>query len=81
MINLTITNEFARELATLLINDYNNHQGKKEGNLRFIAFRCLYNHLKELQQAPMIMHAQKPIDFEPKCWFEGKPIKIKNNQI
>ena len=79
MITLTITNEFAHELATLLINDYNNHQGREKGALRFVAFRCLYNHLKELEQKHMIVHAQKPVDFEPNCWFEGKPIKIKNN--
>ena len=79
MVTLTITNEFAHELATLLINDYNNHQGRENGALRFVAFRCLYSHLKALEQAPMIVHAQKPVDFEPNCWFEGKPIKIENN--
>lgn len=79
MVNLTITNEFAHELATLLINDYNNHQGKEKDALRFVAFRCLYSHLKALEQAPMIVHAQKPVDFKPECWFEGKPIKIENN--
>lgn len=79
MVNLTITNEFAHELATLLINDYNRHQGKEKGALRFVAFRCLYSYLKALEQAPMIVHAQKPVDFEPECWFEGKPIKIENN--
>ena len=79
MVNLTITNEFARELATLLINDYNGYQGKEKGALRFVAFRYLYSNLKALEQAPMIMHAQKPVDFEPECWFEGKPIKIENN--
>ena len=69
---ITITRGLANKAAEAMVDHYNDHQGKQKGSVRLIAFRSLYEDLKNLDQAHCIASAIKPDDYPNKMWWSTK---------